>query len=769
MTIFYTNKNQVVFGEEYEKLTDRSVRKSIGMFYTPDFIIDYILNNTISDLDVVKNPFIKILDPCCGAGYFLIRVYDLLKEKFQKNIFLLREKYSESIYNVEGDNLPYYEELKSSNAIKGRYYWVEENIHYHIIKNCLFGADLDRDAVNLAKKNLLGKSNTKVNCNIVQCDSLIKWEEVNSKVAREKIKGIIGKGIIKEDFHFSGSEFYNDNYNDEYIDKLRVFWSNDFDYILGNPPYVVMLQSEAKENYWNYILDNYKTLGYKKNVFYLIIERTLHNLKNGGRQSFIIPDRYFFAESYLKSRKYLMDNTRLLNIANFSDRVFDEAIVDTAIYVAEKGNPSDNHIVNLKMDYINESSHCRIPIYQKSIKENNIFPANMVTKYIYRSIIDKINKKSKKLGDFSYIHVGMMIKNKHNHFEEAAEEKERNPIVIGRDLDTYVIGYRKRYCCLDKIEIFGGTKNIEKHKRSPKILLRKTGNHIVASLDDIGVFSEQSVYLILPYKEKNVYSLLGEIQSGLCNFYFKQCLITNPKAYPYIQHYDLKRLPINESLLKDSRYEDVIRTIIYLKNKLNTIDMNWLKRCDGSEKILEKYDKMKYEKNSIISEINNYINKSNYMLYKSYGLTEEEIKVIEDDEYSYKHLHCVMTKGEESYYISLIEEISYILKEEIKTIFKEKKKFLSLKEIEDILKNNLKNFNELIYLLINYSGKKSTEESVIKNILMSNCEVWNNYKKKKLAKKKVKDFVKYSRNEYGLAMWSEEVHYNYFLHNNRVP
>ena len=94
-------RDKKVFGAVYEKLTDRETRKAIGMFYTPDFIVDYILKYTVSEVDVLNNPFVKILDPACGAGYFLVKAYDILKYKFKKNLNFLRNKYADEIYYIE--------------------------------------------------------------------------------------------------------------------------------------------------------------------------------------------------------------------------------------------------------------------------------------------------------------------------------------------------------------------------------------------------------------------------------------------------------------------------------------------------------------------------------------------------------------------------------------------------------------------------------------------------------------------------------------------
>jgi len=92
-----------ILGDVYEKFMDRESRKSIGQFYTPDFIIEYILKNTVAEADVVENPFVSVADISCGSGHFLIMAYDMLKKKFMENLTTLRTKYENKKYSIKVD------------------------------------------------------------------------------------------------------------------------------------------------------------------------------------------------------------------------------------------------------------------------------------------------------------------------------------------------------------------------------------------------------------------------------------------------------------------------------------------------------------------------------------------------------------------------------------------------------------------------------------------------------------------------------------------
>ena len=136
-------------GKQYENLLSKSVRKAQGKYYTPDLIVDYILKMTLKNLDVVKNPFIKVLDPTCGTGFFLERAYEMLLEKFENSISVLNLNYSQENYE--------YQEEEEIKFLTGKEYWVKENIPYHILKNCIYGADIDVKALAIAKNILLKK------------------------------------------------------------------------------------------------------------------------------------------------------------------------------------------------------------------------------------------------------------------------------------------------------------------------------------------------------------------------------------------------------------------------------------------------------------------------------------------------------------------------------------------------------------------------------------------------------------------------------------
>lgn len=124
-------------GEVYQKLSKRELKKDMGSFYTPIDIVNYMVDESLKDLAYKKNPYMKILDPSCGGGYFLSAIYRKLK--------------------IIGCDIGI------------------ENIDKHIIENNIFGCDTDENAVMISVIEFFGLTGI-VACNIVQSDYLIEYE-----------------------------------------------------------------------------------------------------------------------------------------------------------------------------------------------------------------------------------------------------------------------------------------------------------------------------------------------------------------------------------------------------------------------------------------------------------------------------------------------------------------------------------------------------------------------------------------------------------------
>ena len=222
-------------------------RKEQGIYYTPTYIVDYIVKNTVGELlkdkkvDINK---IKILDPACGSGSFLIKAFDYL---------------SRSLSSTE-------EAKQHKIDTQGNY-----SIKTEILKDNIYGVDLDNKAVEITKLNLLLK-------------------------AAEK-----GRRLPEEvDVHIRHG---NSLIDDETVAGLNAFkWVGDFeegsfDVVIGNPPYVKARDTKDAESR-KYLEESgkYKTLYKMWDLYIAFIERGIRLLKPDGVFGMIIPDTIGIAD-----------------------------------------------------------------------------------------------------------------------------------------------------------------------------------------------------------------------------------------------------------------------------------------------------------------------------------------------------------------------------------------------------------------------------------------------------------------------------------------
>lgn len=128
----------------------RGDRKDKGVFYTPREIVERMTEKALSEVDPAADPYIKILDPACGTGLFLIKAFEVLKRKFENN---------------------YETVLENNKELKGKLQ--KDEIGSFIVENNLWGVDIDREALDTAGEILMKLAGKECRTNLICCDSLI--------------------------------------------------------------------------------------------------------------------------------------------------------------------------------------------------------------------------------------------------------------------------------------------------------------------------------------------------------------------------------------------------------------------------------------------------------------------------------------------------------------------------------------------------------------------------------------------------------------------
>ncbi len=670
--------------------TGETARKATGSYYTPRPIVEYMVDESLkqylltktdvsedkitqllsySDYDGAKLTEkqiqtlvealhqARIIDPACGSGAFPMGIL--------QKIFLMLQKLdpaSKIWLEKMLANIPdpmYRKELKKKN--------IPKYLHkLGIIKDCIFGVDIQPIAVEISKlrcflslivdenvnddeinrgiehlpnlefkfvcaNSLIGLPQ-KVSAKTVQSQSKYGPKEYkdqnlmfeatdkigNLKELRDLYLTSYGKEKkdIEKQFRKVQSEMLQhslswggkhsqtlklsqwDPFSDEtcsWFDPDWMFGIKDgFDIVIGNPPYSAKQSTETKK-----LRVFFKCVEYKCDPYAFFIEHGLRLVPILGNVTYIVPVTWMTNVYYEKLRKEMIDSRSLKHTALIEGLAFESANVDTSIlflykegvvHETYKWTKTDTHLKQLQSSYRSYASARRESRY-------DIVPRVDPQWDPLRLKLDAI---SIKLGSFCKISLGMKLKSNALYISSSKDRHHQDPIIFGDDISFYEPLVPSRFFSYKNAIIVGGTKNPNIHHTKHKILVQAIRNlslkrRIVATLDTEGLYFVGTVNSIIPQKEGwDLYYLLGLINSKLLNVFFAYRFTTISLTAAF-----LGELPIVPPESNGSLFQSISKAV--------------------SNCFLENNEKKKLKVENQIDQ----------MVYKLYGLTKEEIAIVE--------------------------------------------------------------------------------------------------------------------------------------------
>lgn len=389
-----------ILGRAYEQHITREERKQLGQFYTPDFVIDYILDNTL-DAVLKEKPVqkIKILDPACGSGGFLMKTYDRLRSRYKK----------------EG--------------------WADEVIHKEILKNNLYGIDINPFATQLTVMNLLLKDLDRPtgDVNVVEGDAL------------EKLENSFDLDIYRKD-----SPLKKVTGTNKKLSQVKLLRNAPFHTVVANPPYLRphKISAKIKKELWK----NYETYRKKADIYSCFIERGIELLDKGGLLGFITSDTWLTIDSFAKLRKYILDNCKVLSLVTLPSRVFEEATVNTVIFLLQrektKQNRDENKVVVSKLFPRNADRFVvekirQIPQRYFTSSYQNIFDISWTKDK--ESTLKRARLGSAPLKDIVTLSFGLKTGDDKMFIRKKRFSTQDKKLLRSRDFASYSIDYKREY------------------------------------------------------------------------------------------------------------------------------------------------------------------------------------------------------------------------------------------------------------------------------------------------------------------------------------
>lgn len=624
------------------------VRKAGGVYYTPQYIVDYIVENTVGKLIVGKTPTeiskIKIVDPACGSGSFLIGAYNYLLD------------YHTNYYSNHGR--PSRGNKGNPLTPQGQLITAEKK---RILLNNIFGVDLDSNAVEVTKLSLLLK------CMEGETEASINQQ---FKLFNERVLPTLD-GNIK-----SGNSLIDTDYYDNQLDfgeekKIKPFsWRNafpdvfkqdGFDVVIGNPPYV---RQEMLGKQKDYFREHFQVYHGMADLYSYFVEKSLKLINQDGLYGVIVANKWMRGNYGEPLRRFLKGH-HLYEIIDFGDLpVFETATTYPCIMIAGKPGKDIGQIKltipkTLKFssltDYVEQN-------YGQLNKDTLNDGGWSLAGDAENKVITKISRAGKPLGEYvnRKIYRGVLT-GLNEAFVIDRETKDRliaenpwsadiiKPFLAGRDIkrynklnaDKYLIfakrginineypailkhleGYRSQLTPKPKdwkgnvwkgrkpgsykwYEIQDAIDYFHEFEKS-KIILPDIALRMQATYDNGNHYSVNTTYII-PVDDKY---LLGMLNSNLIHYYFSNISSSIRGGYlRFIRQY-LEKIPIVESVKNKEKIVQYVDIMLQLNEDLENT-------------------KLASQRDQIITKINHFDNKINELVYRLYGLTEDEIRIVE--------------------------------------------------------------------------------------------------------------------------------------------
>jgi type I restriction-modification system DNA methylase subunit len=590
------------------------VRKAGGVYYTPKYIVDYIVKNTVGKLVEDKKPKevekLKILDPACGSGSFLLGAYQYLLDWHLKwYIENEPEKWAKAkqptVYQGPSPD-PRTPNWHLTTAEKKR-----------ILLNNIYGVDIDSQAVEVTKLSLLLKVLEGENKQTL-ANQLRMFHERALPDLGDNIK--CGNSLIGPDFYqqqtlLDDDERYRVNVFDWEKEFTEVMKAGGFDAVIGNPPY----GADYSETDKHYFQSQYSFKKGKPETYIFFLEKGISLLRTNGALGFIAPNAWLTNHYGNQIRRYLFDHVTLNHVVDLEPvKVFGGAVVDTMIIVLSKGTPKKASSTHVWVGAKDKSIRERFVIDQKVWEEDGQAIINIQADPTELSLLQRLDHSPMTLDTIVEFSQGVIP-------YETKEEGEANKYISSKAhgpewLPLFENAAQVRRYSIDKTAAFikyGDWLTRCREKRffsEPKILFhrlrKKLPRQLIGCIETSGAVNRHSLsnLILRPNIDRSVLlAVLGLFNSNLANWWFV-------KKYGVLMEvggFKIGKLPLPR--IWDERaaeLSDYSEQMLSLNKKVLAV-------------------KTDHERNLVQRQINAVDEQIDNLVYELYGLTKEEIRIVE--------------------------------------------------------------------------------------------------------------------------------------------
>ncbi len=612
-----------------------AVKKAGGVFYTPSYIVEHIVQNTLGPLvegkkpaDLVPPPtskskqnsathaapWLTILDPACGSGSFLLGAYQFLLDWYH-HWYTSNEPatHSQAVY-------------QSSNGD-----WrLTPQERKRILLDHIYGVDIDAQAVEVTKLSLMLKVLEGQTQETIQTQ-LSMFKERALPDLDKNIK--CGNSLISPDFYATAfaqnldtEAMYRINAFDWHTEFALIMKGGGFSAIIGNPPYGAIFSDEEIA----YISNTFSYQDYQIESYTLFLEKSINILRKKGYIGFIIPNTWLINVFSKRLRKHLLSSLSIREIRHFLYKVFKNVSIDTEIVVFL--NDDKNRENNIKIALQSKYDEKIFYIPQRQWIDKNGHPINIMDRPEISSFKMKIEHMVV-LDQLSIITQGckpfQVGKGKPPQTRDIVDNKPY--VATFKKDDSFIPLLRgsliQRYQTLwsnDYWISFGDwlaePRYSAHYNADKKIVIRQTGDSLVATLDKEQFVVRDNLYTITSREisQHKIEYILGLINSNLLSWIYQNFI--NPEKDEALAQ--VKRSHIAKIPIRTINFEDP--TEVKLHDQVVALVETMLDLHKQRANVI-----IPQEKATLDRRIEATDNQIDQLVYQLYNLSAEEIAIIE--------------------------------------------------------------------------------------------------------------------------------------------
>ena len=296
-----------VKGIAFEKFLGKTFRGELGQFFTPRTIVDFM----VSVLDPQEGEL--ICDPCCGSGGFLIKAFEYVREKIERDVESQKEAIKAQYYGDDYDKMPTKQKREVDAKVSQMFSYMNEELNINNDKgrlrslsfDCIYGTDANPRMARTAKMNMImhgdGHGGVHHHDGLLNVNGIFE-NRFNVILTNPPFGSRVEKDLkITEADRFTDEAKiakYKERYGDEYEKALR----------------------QVNDNVGKSLLKLYKIDSGLTEV--LFIERCLNLLKPGGRMGIVLPEGVLNNTNLQKAREFVEGKAKILLIVSIPQDVF---------------------------------------------------------------------------------------------------------------------------------------------------------------------------------------------------------------------------------------------------------------------------------------------------------------------------------------------------------------------------------------------------------------------------------------------------------------